>query len=265
MTTRSKKWDLSLQMQAMRVALNAEARQLKAGFFNAVHGFVLYFIKLVNDDFPGVVNVKELLLTAINICFRAIEDETFWEMVVKDIVPDSFFSGDVTGDCRVHFDDSRCSEISIKLVLTSLGLAYKMIEAQISNAHVFYCFFHGVGFESTFENHFADFKLFCFLSDANMVFVNGLPGAHSRQIVGDGVQVRQVPVRSVLPLRNYAIRACSEMNAFLASQNSVLRFKPKALEPGVLQQFEHSIFPFVFSSCDAVGEGRFEQMMSLLD
>lgn len=267
MVTRSKKRDLTSEMQAMRVAVNAQARQLKADFFSPVCGFVLCFIRFVNDDFPGVENVKELLLTAINICFRAIEDEAFWEMVVKDIVPGLRFSGDVSGDVidnfRVHFDDSLCSEVSIKLVVTSLGLAYKMLESQIFNAHIFYCFFHGVGYEDTLENHFDEFKLFCFLSDANMAFVNGISQAHSRQIVGLSVQVRQVPMRSAA-LRDYAIRACFEMNALLMSQHSVLRFKSKALEPGVFQQFEHSIFPFVFSSHDAVDERRFEQMMSLL-
>ena len=256
----------ALPVAVQQTALNVQARQLKAAFSPMLLGFVLCFMKLVKADFPGIANVQELLLSAFNMCLCAIQDEMFWEMIMQDIVRDFVFSDGVIGDCQLRVDDSRISKVSLKLVVTSLGLAYKMLESGICNAHVFYCFLLGVECDQTLENLSNDFKLYCFLSDANIVIDNDAIEAH--YLHPDDGKFYQVPVRSKLPVRHYTIRAASEMNKIWMSQNNALRYTTTALEalkPNDFAKFENSMFPFIFSFHAGVDDNGLEQMWNLFD
>ena len=221
------------------------AMKMKSVLFPTLEAFVFTFTELVLKDFPSIENVKQLLSDARKCCSDVMGSELFWQMVEQDICSESGFSDEVLG--KVDFI-ARFSEVSLKLVVTSLGLAYKMVESGICVAHVFHCFLLGVEYDCNDMNEFNGFKLYCFLNDANMVFVNGVFEAHQYYIDDAGIlQTGQVRKEIVPVVLQYGFRAVSEMNTKLESEGQTFRFEVAALDPTACTAFEHSLIPFMFS------------------
>ena len=221
------------------------AMKMKSVLFPTLEAFVFTFTELVLEDFPSIENVKQLLSDARKCCSDVMGRELFWQMVEQDICSESGFSDEVLG--KLDFI-ARFSEVSLKLVVTSLGLAYKMVESGICVAHVFHCFLLGVEYDCNDRNEFNGFKLYCFLNDANMVFVNGVFEAHQYYIDDAGIlQTGQVRKEIVPVVLQYGFRAVSEMNTKLESKGQTFRFEVAALDPTACTAFEHSLIPFMFS------------------
>ena len=221
------------------------AMKMKSVLFPTLEAFVFTFTELVLEDFPSIENVKQLLSDARKCCSDVMGSELFWQMVEQDICSESGFSDEVLG--KLDFI-ARFSEVSLKLVVTSLGLAYKMVESGICVAHVFHCFLLGVEYDCNDRNEFNGFKLYCFLNDANMVFVNGVFEAHQYYIDDAGIlQTGQVRKEIVPVVLQYGFRAVSEMNTKLESKGQTFRFEVAALDPTACTAFEHSLIPFMFS------------------
>ena len=221
------------------------AMKMKSVLFPTLEAFVFTFTELVLEDFPSIENVKQLLSDARKCCSDVMGSALFWQMVEQDICSESGFSDEVLG--KLDFI-ARFSEVSLKLVVTSLGLAYKMVESGICVAHVFHCFLLGVEYDCNDRNEFNGFKLYCFLNDANMVFVNGVFEAHQYYIDDAGIlQTGQVRKEIVPVVLQYGFRAVSEMNTKLESKGQTFRFEVAALDPTACTAFEHSLIPFMFS------------------
>ena len=225
------------------------AMKMKSVLFPTLYGFVSTFTELVRNDYPHIANIEQLLSNAREICLNAMNNEMFWKMVEQDICRTDGFSDDVLGEENFT---TRFSEVSLKLVVTSLGVAYKLWESGIHDAHIFYCILLGVDYDFNENNLFHAFKLHCFTSDANMVIVHNFPEAHYSYIDvsylgGILPPTDQVPMRSVPAVMQYGVRVVSKMNEPTNNTgNGTFRYTASAVKPEACKAFETFLFPFVF-------------------